>query len=134
MSDPASLTCINGPTIDYTVVSGDTLTSISEKYSSGICDIAELNSLANPDFIAVDQVLKVPNSVCSPDNTSCLAEASDDLSCVEGGDATYTVVSGDTPSLIASSLDLSLEALEAANPGVDPLQLQIGQVLAIPVC
>ena len=40
--------------------------------------------------------------------------------CPDGSDrATYEVRSGDIPASIASSLDVTLEALEAVNPGLD---------------
>ncbi|ORY72180.1 uncharacterized protein BCR38DRAFT_330326, partial [Pseudomassariella vexata] len=127
-------TCSAGPTVEYTVVSGDTLTKISQYYSSGICDIASLNSLANPGFINVGDVLQVPTLVCSPDNTSCLADDTADAICVTDGEATYTVVAGDTFFLIAQSLGITTDALLAANDGVDPLLLQVDQVLNVPVC
>lgn len=48
----------------------------------------------------------------------------------EGQD--YTVVKGDTFATIAKKSNVSVRALEAANPGVDPKKLQIGQKLHVP--
>lgn len=45
---------------------------------------------------------------------------------------TYTVQSGDIPETIAAKFGITVDALLAANPGVDPTNLQIGQVLIIP--
>ncbi len=45
---------------------------------------------------------------------------------------TYTVKPGDTFNAIAAGLGIDAEALRAANPGVDPVSLQIGQQLVIP--
>ncbi len=45
---------------------------------------------------------------------------------------TYTVEEDDTLLEIAISFDITVEALLAANPGIDPLALQIGQELTIP--
>ncbi len=45
---------------------------------------------------------------------------------------TYTVEEDDTLLEIALAFDLTVEELIAANPGVDPLALQIGQELMIP--
>ncbi|GJC92682.1 intracellular hyphae protein 1 [Colletotrichum higginsianum] len=122
-----------GPVIDYTVVSGDTLTIISQRFSSGICNIADASGITNPNFLSLGQVLQVPTYVCTPDNTSCLAKEGSDT-CVEGGPATHTIVAGDTFFLVAQSLGLDVNALLAANEGVDPLLLQIGDVINIPVC
>ncbi|KAJ3958886.1 hypothetical protein N0V92_004525 [Colletotrichum tropicale] len=59
-------------TITLTVIKGDTLGQIARLFNSGICDIAKLNNIPNPDFIDVNQVLQVPINLANPDNTSCL--------------------------------------------------------------
>jgi LysM repeat protein len=46
--------------------------------------------------------------------------------------AEYTVVKGDTLAVIAKKHGVSLAALQAANPGVIPTKLKIGQKLVIP--
>jgi len=45
---------------------------------------------------------------------------------------THTVKSGDTLTSIARKYRVTLETLRAANPGVNPLKLKVGQVLQIP--
>ncbi|GKT44568.1 intracellular hyphae protein 1 [Colletotrichum spaethianum] len=59
-------------TITLTVVKGDTLGQIAKLFNSGICDIAKLNKIQDPDFIVVGQVLQVPINVAAPDNNSCI--------------------------------------------------------------
>jgi LysM repeat protein len=44
----------------------------------------------------------------------------------------YTVIKGDTFDSIRKKSNVSLKALEEANPGVDPKKLKIGQKLHIP--
>lgn len=44
----------------------------------------------------------------------------------------YTVKAGDTLYAIAQAHGISLEALQAANPGVNPQTLQVGQKLNLP--
>jgi LysM repeat protein len=44
----------------------------------------------------------------------------------------YTVVAGDTFARIAGKLEVGLQALLDANPGVDPRRLRIGQVINVP--
>ena len=44
---------------------------------------------------------------------------------------TYTVQAGDTFSTIAAKLGKTVAALEAANPGGNPSNLQIGQVIQL---
>jgi LysM repeat protein len=51
---------------------------------------------------------------------------------VDTGTTEYTVVAGDTLGKIAKAHGVSLKALEAANPGVVPKKLKVGQKLQIP--
>ncbi|KAL8689314.1 MAG: hypothetical protein Q9218_004991 [Villophora microphyllina] len=44
----------------------------------------------------------------------------------------YTIKSGDTFWAISQQLGISVDALQAANPGVNPSTLQIGQVINLP--
>lgn len=48
------------------------------------------------------------------------------------GGGTYVVQQGDFPAKIAEQLGVSLSALLAANPGINPTDLHIGQVLNVP--
>ncbi|CCF31974.1 intracellular hyphae protein 1 [Colletotrichum higginsianum] len=116
-----------------TVKAGQTLTTIAERFHSGICDIAWQNKLENPNVIFVGQVLLVPVNVCNPDNTSCLVPVGE-ATCVTGGPATYTIKSGDTFFAVAQSLGITTDSLTGANPGVVPENLQIDQVINVPVC
>ena len=45
---------------------------------------------------------------------------------------TYTVAAGDTLGSIAAKEHTTVDALLAANPGVDPTGLQIGDTIALP--
>lgn len=46
--------------------------------------------------------------------------------------STYTIKQGDILYEIAKKFNISLEELEAANPGLDPKNLRIGQVIKLP--
>nr|UQJ82180.1 secretory protein [Falciphora oryzae] len=131
---PAGATCSVGPVVDYTVVPDDTLTTISQKMKSGICNIAKASKLENPNFIQVGQVLKVPTNPCPLDNVSCLAKPSENNPCVKGGQPTYTIAKGDTFFLVAQKFNLDVNALTKVNQGVDPLLLEVGQTIKVPVC
>jgi LysM repeat protein len=45
---------------------------------------------------------------------------------------THTVAAGETLASIARKSGVSLTALQAANPGVTPKKLKVGQVLNVP--
>ncbi len=46
--------------------------------------------------------------------------------------SSYTVQEGDSPAKIAAALHIKLKDLLAANPGLNPKTMQIGQQLALP--
>ena len=50
----------------------------------------------------------------------------------ESAASEYVVVQGDNFSKIAKKFGVSVKAIEAANPGVEPTKLHIGQKLSIP--
>ncbi|KAK2000959.1 hypothetical protein LX36DRAFT_653795 [Colletotrichum falcatum] len=122
-----------GPVVDYVVKANDTLTTIANKYQSGICQIAKLNSIADPNYILSGATLKVPTMVCEPDNTSCMAKAGTAV-CVTDKPATWTVSKGETFYTIAQKLGLDYHFLMAANPNVEPESLDAGQVINVPIC
>ena len=45
---------------------------------------------------------------------------------------THIVKAGETPGVIARKYGVKVEALMAANPGLDPRRLRVGQTLAVP--
>lgn len=47
-------------------------------------------------------------------------------------DGTYVIKSGDTLSKVAAAHGISLADLQAANPGVDPRRLHVGQKIVLP--
>ena len=45
---------------------------------------------------------------------------------------THTIRAGDSPYSIAKQYGVKLDALMAANPGINPQRLKVGQTLNIP--
>ena len=130
--------CTLGPApgTTYTVVSGDTLTTIAQRFNVGICDIQAANSaqITDVNFITAGEVLNIPSGLCSLDNTSCIPPAGQN-NCLANGPLSYTVVSGDTLTTISSSFGITLQALENANQQVtDPNLILVGQILNLPQC
>jgi LysM repeat protein len=60
------------------------------------------------------------------------AKASDLTASMPGETKEYVIAHGDTLGLIAKRNGLSLKALMAANPSVEPRKLQVGQKIQIP--
>ena len=67
-----------------------------------------------------------PKRLPRPINTNLVAPAP------QPGVSEYKVLNHDTLSKIAKKFHVSLPALNAANPGVDPARLKVGQTIHIP--
>jgi LysM repeat protein len=74
-----------------------------------------------PTPAPTDIFVESPEPTPSPEATPTPAAAS-----------RYTVKSGDTMWAIAQKFGVSLAALKAANPKVDPVKMRVGTVLVIP--
>ena len=61
----------------------------------------------------------------SPDERGCYPVSG-------GGSNQYTIQSGDTFWSISQKLDTDIETIMAANPGVIPTSLYVGQVINLP--
>jgi LysM repeat protein len=116
----------NAGTASYKVVSGDTLSHISVKFDMSVAELKSLNGLKN-DFLRVGQVLKVvknaENKPTPPAVTPAKPQPSQDA-------ASYTVVPGDSLSLIAIKFDVSVAELKSWN-GLNSDFIRVGQVLSV---
>jgi LysM repeat protein/lysophospholipase L1-like esterase len=100
----------------YPVAPGDTLWGLSRRFGVALEDMLAVNGEVDPARLRVGQLVTVP---------------------AEGGVASaemlvFPVSAGDSLWSIARRFDISVEALAAANPGVDPLRLREGQTLRVP--
>ena len=76
--------------------------------------------------LPADAQSPVPSEAASP-----APEASASPGAVTGG-TTYTVKAKDTMWAISQKFGVTIAALKAANPTVDPTKMRIGSVLVIP--
>ena len=110
----------------YTVVSGDTLGKIAQKFGTSYQELARINGISDPNFIQVGQVLKIPSSN-SYNNSYSFSVPNPSSS-----SNFYTVVSGDTLSKIAQKFGTSYQEIALINGISNPDLIQVGQVLKIP--
>jgi len=68
----------------------------------------------------------------APSQAASLAPAASVEPTTPAGGTTYTVKKGDFMVTIAKELGVTVAALKAANPTVDPTKMRIGSVLIIP--
>lgn len=136
----------------YTIQPGDTLASIAAEFGLTLDDLHAANPDVEATSLFAGQVIKLPPAsdtplaeepAQEPEPTEPPAEptlAPPEPEPTEPPPApepsslgqAYTVQSGDIPVTIAAQFGISVEALIAANPDMDPTNLQIGQVLVIP--
>ncbi len=103
---------MSGSNNTYTVVKGDTLSGIANKFNTTVSELKELNHLTS-DLIQIGQVLFIPTTITTPVYS------------------TYTVVKGDTLYGIASKYDISVDELKSLN-NLTSNTLYIGQQLKVP--
>ena len=116
---PPPPTCPAG-SFPYTIKSGDTLYFLAIRYNTTVEAIIAINPGINPNNLQIGQVICIPGAVPPP--PTCPA-----------GSFSYTIKSGDTLYKLAITYNTTVEAIIAINPGIDPNNLQIGQVICIPM-
>jgi LysM repeat protein len=86
----------------------------------------------NPGGPPEIQVRTTPQSPAAPAESSTLSNRSVETRQPAVAARKHTVADGETPSSIARKYGVKLDALMAANPGLDPRRMRIGQTLNIP--
>lgn len=114
-------------TSSYTVKSGDTLWSISQKYKVTIAQVKSWNNLKT-DFLQVGQKLVVSTSTTQTGQTNIGNTTTPSQSVTTPTAKTITVVNGDTLYKIATKAGMSLAELKSVNNLTSDL-IYPGQVL-----
>lgn len=138
-SEFKKLRTIDEELVIYVIKDGDTLKSIAEKYY-GVATkertIADLNFIENPSSVKVGEEIIVDVKPLGKSEVIKKAVSTQKISQAFAGDnKTYTIQKGDTLGKIAKHLlgrssDAGL--LLKANPGLNPKNLKIGDVIVIP--
>lgn len=99
----------------YTVVSGDTLSGIAQRYNTSWQTLQAINGIADANKIFPGQKIKVPTSGAA----------------APAGQSTYRVVSGDTLSGIAAKTGTNWQTLQRINGIPDANKIYPGQVIKL---
>lgn len=121
------------PPIDYTVVSGDTCSSIAFTFDISVRSLIILNNLPASCILSVDQKIQVPYPTPTiallPSSTPDQAQiAQDNCDTVN-----YVVQDGDTLSTIAANYAVPMEEIKIFN-GLASNNVFTGGTLRIPLC
>lgn len=116
----------------HIVKAGDTFSSISRRYGVSVSALIVANPNVKPSKIAINHKLVIPQSnskaVASAPRPAAITKPSPKTQTISTS-GSYKVAKGDTFYGIARKHKISLAALSAANPGMDPSKLTIGQSL-----
>lgn len=109
-------------TTTYAVQEGDTLIAIAQRFGVTVEAIQAANPGVTPEGLQIGQLLVIPRSDGAPTAPPPPTVAV----------RTYTIQQGDTLGAIAQRFGVTTDQLLAANPGLNPNRLSIGQVIRIP--
>ncbi len=116
-------------TTTVTVRPGDTLSGIAAKHRTSVAALASRNKISNTRLIYPGQKLAV-SGLSSSSSTQRSAKST--AGAPASRPSSVTVRSGDTLSGIAAKYRVSLGALLAANPGIQPRLLWVGTSVRLP--
>lgn len=105
----------------HVVKQGDNLYRIARNHGLSLTALQAANPSVNAQALRIGQRLVIPDRSGSVTKTSTRAAVT----------GTYTVVAGDNLSKIARRQGTSVSSLQAANPGLDPLALRVGQKINV---
>lgn len=104
-------------TIPYIIKSGDTLGALARRFNTTVDAIFSVNPGVRANNLRVGHTLCIPvrRSVvrCSPENR-------------------YVIQAGDTFSKLSQRYGIPVHIIIKANPGVEPTNLRVGQIICLP--
>lgn len=113
---------------EYTIAQGDTFSTIAAKFRVTTRAIIDANPGVDPKRLQIGQKIKIPPPpAASAANTGTPGAATQ----TANGEQIYTVVSGDTLTLIARKTGSTVKAIRSAN-NLTTDSIKVGQKLKIP--
>jgi len=114
-------------TTTYVVRKGDTLSAIAQRFGVSLAALESANPSIDPDRLTIGMKITIPSTrAAQPTATATSAAGSAPAKQV------YVVQAGDTLTRIAIQFGVTEADLVAANPGLNPNQITVGQRLVIP--
>ena len=119
-ANPGPPVCPTG-SFSYTIVAGDTLFSLAQRFGVTEQSILNLNPSIIPGDLRVAQIICIPNAPTPPPPPVCPA-----------GSSSYTIVAGDTLFNLAQRFGVSQQSILDLNPSINLNDLRVGQIICIP--
>lgn len=131
----------------YTAARGDTLYSIARRCETSVAELVQENELGRPPQLAAGQWLDIPGfsrmgALTPPDIENPVPMRARPDRAEDPGDGpgprrraerdVYYFQAGDTLFSLARWAGTSLPALRAANPGLDPREIDAGMAILLP--
>jgi LysM repeat protein len=113
----------------HVVVRGDTLYSIARRCHSTVVAIAGASRLADPRRIEIGQLLVIPGAAQAPEPEPGKPEPP---AAAAPASLVYNFQPGDTLYSLARWARVGVPALLAANPGINPHKVEIGDIVRLP--
>ena len=127
-----AIPAVGGSTSEYTIVKGDSFSTIAKKLGVSVRAITEANPNVVPTKLQIGQKLQVPAASATPSVSADASATVAPTAAATSSTKTYTVKSGDTLSKIATQQGVSVKALRSAN-NLKTDRIKVGQKLKIPV-
>ncbi|HEX2952932.1 MAG TPA: LysM domain-containing protein [Bacillota bacterium] len=105
----------------YTIQAGDNFNQLAQRYNTTVAAILAVNPGINPNMLFIGQTICIPGTPTPPPSTTCPT-----------GTSPYVIRSGDNFYSLAIRFNTTVAAIQAANPGVNPNALVVGQTICIP--
>ena len=112
--------------VSHTVLAGETLGVISERYGVSVDEIAAANNLTDVNTLSAGQqlIIPVPGTVSAP--------ATDDGTTAPTAETTHTVLAGENLFRIGLRYGFTVEQLASHNGIADPTRIDVGHIIRIP--
>ena len=107
------VTCPAG-SFPYVIQRGDTLYGLAQRFGTTVSAIQALNPGVTPELLFIGR------EICIPGGSTC-------------NGILHTVQTGESFFIIARQYGITVNALQSANPGINPNTLRIGQSICVPV-
>jgi LysM repeat protein len=123
------------PSLDtksYSIVKGDTFSSIAKAHNITLGALVKANPSAEPTRLKIGQRIEIPAPTPGTQAQGSLPAAPEQTRPLTPSGNSYVVKSGDNLTRIAKMHNTTVKAIQAANPQITSSRINVGQTLRLP--